>query len=44
MSASSNSTTDEAVIRELVENWARAVRARDSRRDSCQSLYGHVDV
>ena len=29
MSASSNSTTDEAVIRELVENWARAVRAKD---------------
>ena len=29
MSASSNRTTDEAVIRELVENWARAVRAKD---------------
>jgi ketosteroid isomerase-like protein len=29
MSTSSNSTTDEAVIRELVENWARAVRAKD---------------
>jgi uncharacterized protein (TIGR02246 family) len=29
MSASSNSTTDEAVIRKLVENWARAVRAKD---------------
>ena len=29
MSASSNSTTDEDVIRELVENWARAVRAKD---------------
>ena len=29
MSASSNSTTDEAVICELVENWARAVRAKD---------------
>jgi uncharacterized protein (TIGR02246 family) len=29
MSASSNSRTDEAVISELVENWARAVRAKD---------------
>jgi uncharacterized protein (TIGR02246 family) len=29
MSASSNRTTDEAVIRELVESWARAVRAKD---------------
>jgi uncharacterized protein (TIGR02246 family) len=29
MSASSNRTTDEAVIRELVENWARAVRTKD---------------
>ena len=29
MSASSNSTTDEAVIRELVENWTRAVRTKD---------------
>ena len=26
---SSNTTTDEAMIRELVEDWARAVRARD---------------
>jgi len=25
----SNTTTDEAMIRELVEDWARAVRARD---------------
>lgn len=32
MSASSNSTTDEALIRELVENWARAVRAKDLDR------------
>jgi uncharacterized protein (TIGR02246 family) len=29
MSASSNRTTDEAAIRELVESWARAVRAKD---------------
>ena len=29
MSASSNSTTHEAAIRELVETWARAVRAKD---------------
>jgi uncharacterized protein (TIGR02246 family) len=29
MSVSSNSTTEEAVIRELVENWTRAVRAKD---------------
>lgn len=28
-SASSNRTTDEAAIRELVESWARAVRAKD---------------
>jgi len=29
MSASSNRTTDEAATRELVESWARAVRAKD---------------
>ena len=29
MNASSNTTTDEAAIRELVESWARAVRAKD---------------
>lgn len=29
MSASKNRTTDEAAIRELVESWARAVRAKD---------------
>lgn len=29
MNASSNITTDEAAIRELVESWARAVRAKD---------------
>ena len=29
MKASSNTTTDEAAIRELVESWARAVRAKD---------------
>ncbi len=29
MSASRNRTTDEAAIRELVESWARAVRAKD---------------
>ena len=29
MSASSNTTTDEAAIRELVESWARAVRAKN---------------
>src|SRR4029450_12826962 len=29
MSASSNRTTDEAAIRELVESWARAVRVKD---------------
>ena len=29
MIASSNRTTDEAEIRELVESWARAVRAKD---------------
>ena len=29
MSASSNRATDEAAIRELVESWARAVRAKD---------------
>jgi uncharacterized protein (TIGR02246 family) len=29
MSASNNRTTDEAAIRELVESWARALRARD---------------
>jgi uncharacterized protein (TIGR02246 family) len=29
MSVSSNSTTEEAVTRELVENWTRAVRAKD---------------
>jgi uncharacterized protein (TIGR02246 family) len=29
MSVSSNSTTEEAVIREPVENWTRAVRAKD---------------
>ena len=29
MSASSNRTADEAAIRELVESWARAVRAKD---------------
>ena len=29
MSASSNRTTDEAAIRELVKSWARAVRAKD---------------
>jgi uncharacterized protein (TIGR02246 family) len=29
MSASSSRTTDEAAIRELVESWARAVRAKD---------------
>jgi uncharacterized protein (TIGR02246 family) len=29
LSASSNRTTDEAAIRELVESWARAVRAKD---------------
>ncbi len=32
MSASNNRTTDEAAIRELVENWARAVRAKDLDR------------
>jgi uncharacterized protein (TIGR02246 family) len=29
MSASSNTTTDQAAIRELVESWARAVRAKN---------------
>src|SRR5215510_5975691 len=29
MSVSNNRTTDEALIRELVEDWARAVRAKD---------------
>jgi uncharacterized protein (TIGR02246 family) len=29
MSASSNRTTDEPAIRELVESWVRAVRAKD---------------
>lgn len=29
MSTSANRTTDEPAIRELVENWARAVRTRD---------------
>ncbi len=29
MSASDNSTADEAAIRDLVENWARAVRTRN---------------
>lgn len=29
MSASSNTTTEEAAIRELVESWARAVRAKN---------------
>ena len=29
MSASSSRTTDEAAIRELVESWAKAVRAKD---------------
>jgi uncharacterized protein (TIGR02246 family) len=29
MSASSNRTSDEAAIRNLVESWARAVRAKD---------------
>jgi uncharacterized protein (TIGR02246 family) len=29
MNASSNTTTDEAAIRELVESWARAVRAKN---------------
>ena len=29
MSVSSNRKTDEAAIRELVESWARAVRAKD---------------
>jgi len=29
MNASSNRTSDEAAIRGLVENWARAVRAKD---------------
>lgn len=29
MKASSTKTTDEAAIRELVESWARAVRAKD---------------
>ena len=29
MSVSDNRTTDEAAIRELVEDWARAVRAKD---------------
>jgi ketosteroid isomerase-like protein len=29
MGASNNAATDEAAIRELVENWARAVRAKD---------------
>jgi uncharacterized protein (TIGR02246 family) len=29
MSASSSRTTDEAAIRELVETWAKAVRAKD---------------
>jgi ketosteroid isomerase-like protein len=43
-SASSNRTTDEAAIRELVESWARAVRAKDLDGILCQSLYGHFDV
>ena len=29
MSVSNNRTTDEAAIRELLEDWARAVRAKD---------------
>ena len=29
MSASANRTADEAAIRELVENWASAVRTKD---------------
>ncbi len=29
MSVSDNRTTDEATIRELIEDWARAVRAKD---------------
>ena len=29
MSASSSRTTDEAAIRDLVESWARAVRAKN---------------
>ncbi|MGH7802285.1 MAG: YybH family protein [Thermodesulfobacteriota bacterium] len=29
MTASNNRTTDETAIRELVESWARAVRAKD---------------
>ena len=29
MSVSNNRTTDETAIRELVEKWARAVRAKD---------------
>ena len=29
MSASDNATTDEAAIRDLVENWARAVRSKN---------------
>jgi uncharacterized protein (TIGR02246 family) len=29
MSANDNRTTDEAAIRDLVENWARAVRAKN---------------
>lgn len=29
MNASNNKTSDEAAIRSLVENWARAVRAQD---------------
>jgi uncharacterized protein (TIGR02246 family) len=32
MSVSSNRTTDEAAIRELVDNWAKAVRAKDLER------------
>ena len=29
---SNNTTTDEAVIRELIEDWAKAVRAKDFDR------------
>ena len=44
MSASDNATTDEAAIRDLVEDWGESGSQQESRCDSGQSLAGYVDV